>query len=80
MIARLILQINYGDHNPVVHQPGFLRDKLKEVLPAHFITSKKRLELERRVLTEHVQTNQDETEVCFHSIHAQKYQTSSPLL
>ena len=59
------MQINYGDHNPSVHQTGFLRERLREVLPAHFITGKRRLELERRVLTEHAQTNQDEVEVVY---------------
>ena len=69
----LTLQINYGDHNPAVHQPGFLRDKLGELLPAHFITDKRRQELERRVLTEHAQTNKDEAEV-----HAIKLVCSTP--
>ncbi len=57
------LQINYGDHNPAVHQPGFLRERLGELLPTHFITAKRRGELERRLLTEHAQTNKDEAEV-----------------
>ena len=59
----MVAQVNYGDYNPAVHKPGFLRDKLGEVLPTHFITGKRRLELERRVLTEHAQTDPDENEV-----------------
>lgn len=46
-----------------VHRPGFLKERLKEVLPSRFITGKRRLELETKVLTEHAQTNQDEVEV-----------------
>ena len=49
-----------------MHQPGFLRERLGELLPAHFITAKRRQELERRVLTEHAHTNKDEAEVKFH--------------
>ena len=59
----MVAQVNYGDHNPAVHKPGFLRDKLREVLPTHFITGRRRLELEGRVLTEHAQTDRDENEV-----------------
>ena len=49
-----------------MHQPGFLRERLGELLPAHFITAKRRQELERRLLTEHAHTNKDESEVKFH--------------
>ena len=70
-------QINYGDYNPTVHQPGFLKDKLNEVLPTHFITAKRRLELERRVLSEHAQTNQDEVEVYIYITFRDHFATSS---
>ena len=40
----------YGDYNPDVHKPGFLKDKLQKVLPRSMVTSKRKVEFERRVL------------------------------
>ena len=59
-------QIAYGDHNVMVHRSGFLKDQLREVLPAHMTTSKRRVEFERRVLTKHAETsdlNMEDTKV-----------------
>ena len=59
-------KIAYGDHNVMVHRSGFLKDQLREVLPAHMITSKRRVEFEKRVLTKHAETselNMEDTKV-----------------
>lgn len=46
-------QITYGDYNEVVHGHSFLRDKLSQVLPSHMITSKRKLEYERKILAKY---------------------------
>lgn len=50
----------------MVHRSGFLKDQLREVLPAHMTTSKRRVEFEKRVLTKHAETselNMEDTKV-----------------
>jgi len=42
----------------MVHRSGFLKDQLREVLPAHMTTSKRRVEFEKRVLTKHAETSE----------------------
>ena len=46
-------QVLYGDHVATVHHSGFLQDQLKEVLPVAMVKSRRRVEFERRVLTQH---------------------------
>ena len=55
-------QIAYGDHDPGVHRPGFLKEQLAEMLPAHMSSSKRRVEFERRVLLKHSEMSQLTTE------------------
>ena len=49
----LYVQVLYGDHVPMVHHSGFLRGQLEQVLPVAMATSRRRVEFERRVLTQH---------------------------
>ena len=55
----LSAQVSYGDHAPMVHRNGFLQGQLGRVLPVAMATSRRRVEFERRVLTQHSQISQD---------------------
>ena len=53
------IQLSYGDHVSMVHHSGFLREKLGQVLPIAMATSRRRVEFERRVLTQHSKITQE---------------------
>ena len=55
----LSAQVSYGYHTPMVHRSGFLQVQLGQVLPVAMATSRRRVEFERRVLTQHSQVSQD---------------------
>ena len=58
-IFLLLPQLSYGDHVSSVHHSGFLQGKLEQVLPVSMATSRRRVEFERRVLTQHSRISQD---------------------
>lgn len=57
-LAGLTMQLEYGDHNPDIHRLGFLKDKLEHILPASMVSSKRRVEYERKVLIQHSEMSQ----------------------
>eukprot|EP00731_Ephydatia_muelleri_P031926 Em0023g433a len=57
-LAGLTMQLEYGDHSPEIHRLGFLKDKLEHILPASMVSSKRRVEYERKVLVQHSEISQ----------------------
>lgn len=41
-----------------VHQAGFLKDRLEEVLPSYMATSRRRVEFERKILARYAEVSQ----------------------
>ncbi len=58
MSVSLTIQITYGDYNEAVVGSGYIKDKLNKVLPSHMISSKKKVELERKVLAKYAEISQ----------------------
>ena len=58
MIKLPSVQILYGDYNEEVHGSSFLKDKLAKVLPSHMISSRRKVEYERKVLAKYAEMSQ----------------------
>lgn len=52
------MQIMYGDYNESLHGASFLRNNLNKVLPGHMISSKRRMEFERKILAKYAEISQ----------------------
>eukprot|EP01097_Dermamoeba_algensis_P002393 TRINITY_DN1941_c0_g1_i2.p1 TRINITY_DN1941_c0_g1~~TRINITY_DN1941_c0_g1_i2.p1 ORF type:complete len:228 (-),score=37.10 TRINITY_DN1941_c0_g1_i2:337-1020(-) len=52
-LAGLKVHITYGDHNPSVHQVGFLSHEIKKFVPKNMFSAKKPSEWEALILKEH---------------------------